>query len=161
MKRVTMVGVLLVASLLSACGSAGSKASASTTQEADKYEISQLQVRWHEANSTKNLDEAMNLFADDAVFTVGGRTSRGKDEIRRFLATAAPFNPENHWTSLHPAFKVRITVAKDRGTLHFECHFVDIDSKQFKASTSADAKVARIKGQWVFTSLVGSNATLD
>jgi uncharacterized protein (TIGR02246 family) len=146
---------------LSGCGGDDSKASSAAFEAADKYEITQLQVKWHEALTTKNLDQAMSLFADDAVFTVGGQTYSGKEQIQNWLATkAAAFKPENRWTSLHPAFKLRVSAVDDRGTLHFECHFVDPETQQFKASLQGDARVARISGRWLFTSVAGGNATL-
>jgi uncharacterized protein (TIGR02246 family) len=161
MRRLILVGVLAV--VVSGCGGGGGTDAASRKAfaEADKYEIQQLQVKWHEAMSTKNLELATSLFADDAVFTVGGQTYRGREQLRDFFATkSAPFRPENNWISLHPAFKVRVAAVEDRGTIHFECHYVDRNDKQFKASVLGDARVARVNGKWLFTSLVGGNATL-
>jgi hypothetical protein len=162
MRKLILVGLVLGA-LLSGCGGDGSpKASPQTFEAADKYAIAQLQTRWHEANSTKNIEEVMALFADDAILTVGGQTYTGKDQIQNFVLTkSGPFRPENRWTSLHPAFKVRISSVEDRGTIHFECHYVDVATQAFKSSVAADAKVARVKDQWLFTSLVASNATLS
>jgi uncharacterized protein (TIGR02246 family) len=159
------IGLLMTVAMavaLSGCGGDdASKASEAAFESADKYEIGQLQVKWHEALTTKNLDMAMSLFADDAVFTVAGQTYSGKEQIQNWLSTkAAPFKPENRWTSLHPAFKLRITAVDDQGTLHFECHFVDPETQEFKASLQADARVARISGRWLVTSLAGGNATL-
>jgi uncharacterized protein YceK len=161
MKRLVLIGLALAA-LISGCGGNDSpKASAETFEAADKYAIASLQTKWHEANSTKNLDLAMSLFADDAIITIGGHTYTGKDQIRNFLATkSGPFRPENNWTSLHPAFKVRITAVEDRGTIHFECHYVDVATQQFKSSVGADGRVARIHDKWLFTSLFGGNAAL-
>jgi uncharacterized protein (TIGR02246 family) len=158
------IGLLVTVAMavaLSGCGGDDPKDSSAAFQTADKYEISQLQVKWHEATTTKSIDLAMSLFADDAVFTVAGQTYSGKEQIRNWLATkAAPFKPENRWTSLHPAFKLRVSAVDDRGTLHFECHFVDPETQQFKASLQGDARVARINGRWLFTSVAGGNATL-
>jgi uncharacterized protein (TIGR02246 family) len=161
-RAIGMLVTVAMAVALSGCGGDDSpKASAAAFQAADKYEISQLQVKWHEANSTKNVDLAVSLFADDAIFTVGGQTYSGKEQIRNWLATkAGPFRPENRWTSLHPAFKLRVSAADDRGTLHFECHFVDPETQEFKASVQGDTRVARISGHWLITSMVGGNATL-
>lgn len=163
MKALRTIGLMVMVAVgLSGCGGDDSpKASPAMFEAADKYEITQLQVKWHEANTAKNLDLAMSLFTDDAVFTLAGKTYSGKDQIRQWLATqAAPFRPENRWTSLHPSFKLRVTVVEDRGTLHFECHYVDPETQDFKASVQADAKVARVGDRWLFTSLVGGNATL-
>jgi uncharacterized protein (TIGR02246 family) len=162
MKILALIGLALAAAL-SGCGLGDDSAEASpaTFEAADKFAITELQTKFHEANSTKNLELLMNLFADDAVFTIGGHTYTGKDQIRNFYVTkAGPFRPENNWTSLHPAFKVRITAVEDRGTIHFECHYVDVATQQFKSSVGADAKVARIHDKWLFTSLLASNASL-
>lgn len=162
MRRLALIGLALAA-VLSGCGFRDNSVEAlpATFEAADKFAITELQTRFHEANSTKNLEQLMSLFADDAVFTVGGQTYTGKDQIRNFYATkAGPFRPENNWTSLHPAFKVRITAVEDRGTIHFECHYVDAATQTFKSSVAADGKVARIKDKWLFTSMVASNASL-
>lgn len=162
MKRLVLIGLALAA-LISGCGGDDSpKASAEAFEAADKYAITSLQAKWHEANSTKNLDLLMSLFADEAVMTVGGHTYTGKDQIRNFIITkSGPFQPQNQWTSLHPAFKVRVTSVEDRGTIHFECHYVDVGTQAFKSSVAADGKVARIKDRWLFTSFVASNAALS
>jgi uncharacterized protein (TIGR02246 family) len=160
MKSLTLTGLALAAVLTACGGDDSTKASPATFEAADKFAISQLQAKFHEANSTRNLELVMSLFAEDAVVTAGGHTSTGKDQIRTLFGTAGPFRPENTWTSLHPAFKVRITAVEDRGTIHFECHYVDIATQQFKSSVGADAKVARIDGKWLFTNIVGSNASL-
>ena len=40
------------------------------------------------------------------------------------------FDPANTWISDHPAYKLEVTVNGDRGTLHFECHFVDAETSE-------------------------------
>ena len=78
------------------------------------------------------------------------------DEIRQFwLEKSAAFEPENHWLSDHPAYKLEITVNGDRGTLHFECHYVDFETEEVVAATAADFDVARIDGKWLITNMVG------
>ena len=54
----------------------------------------------------------------------------------------------------HPAYKLEITVDGDRGTLHFECHFVNAETKVVEV-TAGDADVARIDGKWLITNFVG------
>ena len=68
----------------------------------------------------------MSLWAEDATFTVdAGRTLTGKDAIREYWLTTKPFQPENTWVSETPAYKLKATVHGDKGTLYFECHYVD------------------------------------
>ena len=70
----------------------------------------------------------MSLWAPSATLTVGpGQTAAGKNEIRRFwLTKATVFKPENRWLSDTPAYKIHITVNGDRGTLSFQCHYIDL-----------------------------------
>jgi hypothetical protein len=69
--------------------------------------------------------------------------------------------PSNRWISETPAYKVRITVNGDRGTLFFECHYVDAKTGEVQAVTAADGDVARINGRWLITNLAGASATLS
>jgi hypothetical protein len=52
------------------------------------------------------------------------------------------------------------TVNGDRGTLHFECHFVDAETGAVVAVTAGDADVARIDGHWLITNFVGGTTEL-
>ena len=108
------------------------------------YAIDQIEADWHKAASTKDVDLMMSLWADDATFTIGTRTLAGKDQLREFFTNeAAPFKPENHWVSDTPAYKIRATVDGDKGTLYFECHYIDVDTGKVASVVGADQKVAR------------------
>jgi hypothetical protein len=48
-----------------------------------------------------------------------------------------------------------------KGTLYFECHYTDVDTRQLTALVGADSKVARINGKWLITNMVGSTVTLS
>ncbi len=43
----------------------------------------------------------------------------------------------------HPAYKVEITVNGDLGTLHFECHYIGVHTKELAVATVAEVDVAR------------------
>ena len=47
--------------------------------------IHKIEIVFHEAGTTKNLDLMLSLFADDAN-TSGGKTYKGKDEEQELLA---------------------------------------------------------------------------
>jgi ketosteroid isomerase-like protein len=130
-------------------------------RDADLYQIEQIEVNWHKAASTHDVDLMMTLWADDATFTIGGQTYTGTDQIRTFFETkAAPFKPENHWVSDTPAYKIQTTVSGDKGTLYFECHYVDPATKAVVNVVGANQDVARINGKWVITSSIGASPTL-
>ena len=156
-----LIGAALVVSL-AGCGTASTPAPPSDLQlKADTYDIEQIEVTWHKASSTKDVDLMMSIWADTATFTVGAKTYTGKDQIREFFATqAGPFKPENHWVSETPAYKIRVTVDGDRGTLYFECHYVDVATKQVKSVVAADQNVARISGKWLITNSVSASPEL-
>ena len=150
--------------LLAACGgSPADSASAQAIQEdADLYRITDIERKWHEATTTHDIDLMMSLWADDATFTVdAGTTLTGKDEIREFWLGARPFQPENQWVSETPAYKLSATVNGDKGTLYFECHYVDAKTGKLERVTAADGDVARINGRWLLTNLAGASATLS
>jgi ketosteroid isomerase-like protein len=148
---------------LAACGDSGSDAETAALQlKADKYEIEQIEKVFHEAMTTKDIDLMVSLWAPNATLTIGpGMTAAGSDEIRRlWLEESAAFQPTNNWISDHPAYKVDITVNGDRGTLHFECHYVDADTRELVLTTVADLDVARIDGRWLITNMVAGSTTL-
>ena len=129
-------------------------------KEAATQQIDEIEKTFHRATSTKNLDLMMSLFADTASLVATAGTYTGPTQIRKFFATAAPFQPDNHWMAETPAFKIRITVDGDAGTLYFECHYVDKDTRQMTSVIAADTKVARINGHWLITKFVGVPTTL-
>ena len=162
--RTRAIGLALAVAFLSACGgsSESSRAEQEQQRKADLYEIGELQKAFHKSLSTKDIDLMMGIWAPNATFTQGpGYTLVGKDEIRRAWLAAKPFQPTTHWISETPAYKVRATVNGDKGTLFFECHFVDMETKALAPVTAADVQLARIDGRWLITSLVGGSATLS
>jgi uncharacterized protein (TIGR02246 family) len=163
--RTMLIGgalVVAVASLAACGGSGGSSASEQALQrQADLYAIDQIEKTWHRATSTQDVDLMMSLWAPNATLTVGpGQTLTGKKQIRQFWLKAPVFQPENHWVSETPAYKIRITVNGDKGTLYFECHYVDPKTRKVTQYTAADQQVARINGRWLITNHVGATATL-
>jgi hypothetical protein len=149
MKGIAILGVLGAAIVLvvAACGGSGSKSAAEQQAE-------------HQAASTHNVDLMMSIWADDATFNNGTATLRGKAQIRAFFKTAGPFQPDHHWVSDTPAYKIRTTASGDKGTLYFECHYVDVKTGKLVAIVGADQNVQRINGKWLITSLAAATPTL-
>jgi ketosteroid isomerase-like protein len=155
------LGALVVA--LSACGgSSGSSASDQALQrQADTYAISQIERSFHESMSKKDIDLMMSLWTPNATFTFGpGQTATGTRQIRETWLKSTAFKPATNWLSDHPAYKLRVTVNGDRGTLHFECHFIDVKTGKVAAVTAGDLDVARIGGRWLITKMFGGTTEL-
>jgi ketosteroid isomerase-like protein len=158
------LGVFLMLVVLAACGDPGGGSTDEGAQRTqDLWAIDHIEKDFHRAQTEKDIDLMMSLYAPNATMTVGpGATASGVDEIRRFwLEDSAPFAAENNWMSDHPAYKLEITLNGDRGTLHFECHYVDIDSSEIVSATTADFDVARIDGKWLITNMVGGTTVLE
>jgi ketosteroid isomerase-like protein len=156
------VGAMVIS--LAACGGSSTKSASEQAKQrrADLYEIAQIEEKWHRATSTRDIELMMSLWAPNATFTVSpGETLAGKKEIRRFWLDAPVFQPENHWVSETPAYKLRATVNGDKGTLYFECHYVDAKSGKVVKVTAADEDVARINGRWLITNNVGASPILS
>lgn len=156
-----VLGALVIA--LSGCGSssASSGEAAEAQQRSDLYEISKIERSFHEAISKKDIDEMVRLFAPHATGTFGpGKTVTGSEQIRQVWLKSKAWKPTTHWLSDHPAYKLKVTVDGDRGTLHFECHFIDVKTKQVAATTAGNLDVAKIDGRWLITNFVGSTAVL-
>ena len=158
------LGVFLLSVVLVACGGSTTDSSGDQARRfQDMWEIDQIEKRFHEAQTKKDIDLMMSLYAADATMTVGpGVTGSGVDEIRRFwLEDSAPFQAENEWISDHPAYKLEVTVDGDRGTLHFECHYVNAETGEVVSATAGDFDVARIDGKWLITNFVGATTVLE
>jgi ketosteroid isomerase-like protein len=156
------VGVLVGALAIPGGSSANSASEEQMQRDADSWQINQLQRSFHEALTLKDIDLMMSLWAPNATFTSPGTTAVGKEEIREFwLTKSAAFKPESNWIANTVSYKIRIRVNGDRGTLYYECHFVNPDTKVVDASTAGDGDVARIDGRWLITNLAGASATLS
>ena len=164
--RTLLVGgaLAVIVVSLAACGgsSTSSSSEAALQRQADLWAIDQIERNFHKATSKHDIDLMMSLWAPHATFTYGpGDTATGTKEIRHaFLNESEAFKPTSHWVSDTPAYKVRITVNGDRGTLNFECHYVDIKTGKVVSHTAADQEVARMNGKWLITSMVGGSAPL-
>src|SRR5579862_2188989 len=95
----------VAAILLTACGSSSKSSAANATiqREANLYEITQIEVKFHRATSTQNLNLMMSLWAPGAVFNVDQQTLTGKAQIRHWFATDnKAFKPGNHGSRTRP-----------------------------------------------------------
>ena len=155
------LGALMLA--LSACGGSSSSAGSDATlqHESDLYRISQIEKNMHEGLSKKDIDQVMSLFAPHATATFGpGKTVSGKGQIRAMWLKSSVFKPKTNWLSDHPAYKLKVTVDGDRGTLRFECHFIDVRTTRVMVTTAANQDVARVGNRWLITNFVGSTTEL-
>ncbi len=143
--------------------SASSSANDPTVQkDADLFQIEQIEQNWHKATSRHDLNLMMSLWAPGAVFSIGTETYTGKAQIRKFFATTNPaFSPENHWESDTPSYKIKATVNGDKGTLYFECHYIDPKTAKVVKVVAVNHNVQKINGKWLIVDSAGATAMLS
>ena len=105
----------------------------------------------------------MRLWAPNATFTFGpGRDGGGEGADPAGLAEDEGVQArEPLGLRTTPRTSSKVTVNGDRGTVHFECHFVDARRARWWRSPAADLEVARIDGRWLITNMVGSTTELS
>jgi ketosteroid isomerase-like protein len=161
MRKLLITAALVGLGVLIAGNGAWGKSSGTSAQKlADRYRIDQIEKTWHKAASKKDVDLMMTLWAPKATFTIAGKTYSGKKAIRQVFAKAGPFQDQNHWESDTPAYKIRITINGDRGTLYFECHYIDVDTQKVAIAVGAAQAVRKINGRWLITKAIASSVTL-
>ena len=162
--RTLIIGSTLAVAvtILAGCGSSSASSDRKIARAAALYEIDQIEQTWQKAASTHNVNLMMTLWAPGAVFNIGAETLTGKAQIRKFFATEnKAFMATNHWESDTPSYKIRATVNGDKGTLYFECHYIDIKTGDVANVVGVDHNVQEINGKWLIVSSVGATASLS
>jgi hypothetical protein len=165
MRTLLMLGVLAVFVPLTASAGTAAKATPkdnTVQREADLYLIDQVEVKFHRATSTHNLNLMMSLWAPGAVFNIDQQTLTGKAQIRHWFATEnKAFMPNHHWESDTPSYKIRINLTGDKATMYFECHYIDPKTSKVMAIAGVEHTLQKINGKWLITDSAGVNATLS
>jgi len=117
--------------------------------------VKQVEVSYHAALVTKDINLMMSIFADDSVLTApDGTVYSGKAAIRTFFATkATAMQPQNHWAALVPNYRLQASVIGNTATLTFECHMVDIATNQMMVHHRIDMTLSRHGSQWLVTTM--------
>jgi hypothetical protein len=149
---------------LSALGGTSSQAAtkmAALQKQANLYQVDQIEVKFHRATSTHNLNLMMSIWAPGSVFNIDEQTLVGKAQIRHWFATQSKaFMPANHWESDTPTYKDWIHLHGNHATMYFECHYIDPATSKVVALAGVTHTLQKIHGKWLITNSVGSYATL-
>jgi hypothetical protein len=125
-------------------------ATAGTEEDAEDFmQMHNIEIVFHQAATTKNLDLMMSLFADDATITSGGKTHSGKDRIRAYWQSAGPFQLQNQWVAYTPAFRIKYSVEGNSAHLYFECLYVDKAANKIAVHTNSDDTLIRVNSKWL------------
>src|ERR1700674_5267236 len=100
-----MKRALMISAMLAFCFTGRGIAVAEENAD-DFMQIHQIEIVFHQAGITKNLDLMLSLFTDDATITSQGKTYAGKEQIRSFWLAAKTVQPQNLWVAYTPAFRI-------------------------------------------------------
>ena len=151
-----MRGLYLALAALAALSMAAISQAGTEENAEDFMLIHKVEIAFHEAGTTKNLDLMLALFTDDAVINAGGKTYTGKDQIESFWQAAGTFQPQNQWVAYTPAFRIRYTVDGDRAHLYFECLYVDKAANKIAAHTNSEDQLVRVNGRWLIKEMTAA-----
>ena len=115
----------------------------------DFMQLHKIEIAFHEAGSTKNLDLMLSLFADDAVLTAKDHTYIGKEQIKEYWQAHPAFQKDNQWVGYTPAFRIRYSVQGETAHLYFECLWVDALANKIATHTNSDGNLVRVNGRWL------------
>jgi hypothetical protein len=118
--------------------------------------IHQIEIVFHEAGTTKNLDLMLSLFTKDATISSGGKTYSGTEQIREYWRAAGPFQPQNQWVAYTPAFRIKYKVDGDNAHLYFECLYVDKAANKIAADTNSNDDLVRVGGKWLIKQMTAA-----
>ena len=121
------------------------------------YQIDQIEVTWHKAASTHDVDLMMTIWAAKRHAPDRHANLFREDQIRTFWAQSEPFQTQNDWIDETPSYKAVITVNGNTGSLYFECHFVDIPTHKLITSCHPGGR-RKINNRWLITSSIVVNA---
>ena len=159
--RGALVALILA---LSACGGSSSNSASEEAlqRESDLYPISLIEKVVPRGDLEEGHRQDGRPVLGECDGHVPARPDGVGEEARsgRSGSNSTAWKPETHWVSDHPAYKLKVTIDGDRGTLHFECHFVDVDTGEVAAVTAGNVDVAKIDGRWLITNFVGSTSEL-
>jgi hypothetical protein len=123
---------------------------AGTEENAEDFmAMHKIEIAFHEAGTTKNLNLMLSLFSGDATITAGGKTYTGKEQIKAFWQAAGTFQPQNQWVAYTPAFRIKYDVRGDTAHLYFECLYVDKAANKIAAHTNSNDTLIRVNGRWL------------
>jgi hypothetical protein len=125
-------------------------------------EIYGLQVAFHRAKTTQDIDFMISLSDVDATLNVHGNPNSlfvGPEQLKLSWQTSWSFARRRF--SLVPSFKIQIEVHGDQPCLYFECHEVgdfDLPDRAIASDTFLAGTVRNIGGRWVFANIAAGKA---
>jgi uncharacterized protein (TIGR02246 family) len=153
MRRALALSVMLIFCFAGYAMAAGSEQSAE-----DIIQLHKIEADWHTAQTNKDLNLMLSLFATDAKLTAGGKTYEGKAQIEKFWQGNAAFTPQNKFVAYTPPARFKSDVAGNTGHVYFECIQLNSATNQIvpHSHVGLAADVVRVDGHWLIKDAKGT-----
>ncbi len=118
-----------------------------------------IEINWHTAQTTKDLDLMLSLFADEATLTgPGGKTYTGKAQIKQFWQANPVFKPQNQFVAYTPPSRFKYDIEGNTGHVYFECIQLNSATNEIvpHSHVGVQADVIRVDGRWLIKDAKGT-----
>lgn len=124
----------------------------------DFMQLHKIEIDWHTAQTTKNINLMMSLFTNDATFVGRGKTYTGKAQIKKLLMANPAFNPKNLFVAYTPPSRFKSDIEGDRGHVSFECIQLNQATNKIvpHSHVRLTADVVRVNGHWLIKRAKGA-----
>jgi hypothetical protein len=153
MKRALAISIMLICGFGWYAMAAGSEENAE-----DVLRLHMIEANWHTAQTNKDLNLMLSLFANDAKLTAGGKTSAGKAQIEKFWQSSAVFQPQNQFVAYTPPARFKYDIEGNTGHVYFECIQLNKATDQIvpHSHVGLSADVIRVDGHWLIKEATGT-----
>ena len=136
----------------------GSAMAAAKENARDFMQLHKIEIDWHAAQTTKNIDLMMSLFTNDATFVGRGKTYTGKAQIKKFFMENPVFNPKNSFVAYTPPSRFKDDIEGNTGHVVFECIQLNRATNKIvpHSHVRLTADVVRVDGHWLIKRAKGA-----
>jgi hypothetical protein len=152
MKRALAISVMLICCFAGYAMAAGSEENAE-----DALQLHMIEANWHTAQTKKDLNLMLSLFANDAKLTLRGKTYAGTAEIEKAWQESAVFKPQNQFVAYTPPARFKYDTEGNTGHVYFECIQLNKATDQIvpHSHVGVSADVIRVDGHWLIKEAKG------
>lgn len=153
MKRALAISVMLIC-----CFAGYAMAAGSEENPEDLLQLHMIEANWHTAQTNKNINLMLSLFANDARWTVGGKTYTGKAQIKQFWEANPDFKPQTQFVAYTPPARFKYDIEGNTGHVYFECIQLNKATDQIvpHSHVGVSADVIHVDGHWLIKEAKGT-----
>jgi hypothetical protein len=153
MKQALAISVMLIC-----CFAGYAMAAGSEENPEDLLQLHMIEANWHTAETNKDLNLMLSLFANDAKLILRGKTYTGKAEIEKTWQESAVFKPQNQFVAYTPPARFKYDIEGNTGHVYFECIQLNKATDQIvpHSHVGVSADVIHVDGHWLIKEAKGT-----